>query len=160
VADVDLYDRALVGFTDLTVSTNQENLKEIKLHCHSQISVSAVAIVNNGDNSVDSSQVSVKVIKPPPRESKTFINVPDNQLNIAERERTLSNLAAAQKAEAALLDAGSLVITFSEAFIKDTPRIIRIFFEVVEPQAGLYFYESNNTPCTNSPFFAISTNTL
>jgi transcription initiation factor TFIID subunit 2 len=142
VLDVDLYEHALVGFTDLYIQPLEDDVREIRLHC-SQCHVSSVCQLDIRPNTISVGEIHVtqKLIRTDLVDEEIISNSEDSSIlnGTSKKQRSLKHLVEHQKLERYMDDEGLLLLHFSANLPKDIVTVFRVYYELVEPKAGVYF---------------------
>ncbi|KAG2378274.1 hypothetical protein C9374_008417 [Naegleria lovaniensis] len=157
VLDVDLYQQALVGYTDIRFTPLHNNITQISLHCL-QVNVTGVhAIsVNKQKPSVNSVSLATSVGTNPSLAStvgqshsqefsqESFID----QVSVSQIEthptKNLDQILREFALQYELENEGTLTIKFKVPLLKKTTTTIRVYFDLKNPTSGVYFVKSTS----------------
>ncbi|EFC46425.1 predicted protein [Naegleria gruberi] len=134
VLDVDLYQKALIGYTDIIITPFHNNIDQISLHCLQSNVTGVHALFINKLKSQPIVQQNEDQIQ-----QVTHNNI-QNQVNHHDLEVSIKEFMLQYDIE----NEGTLTIKFKTPLLKKTTSSIRIFFDLKNPLSGVYFVDTTS----------------
>ncbi|KAF0974781.1 hypothetical protein FDP41_006255 [Naegleria fowleri] len=161
VLDVDLYQQALVGYTDIRFTPLHNNITQISLHCL-QLNVTGVHTIyvnKHKPSSMMNGTTTSGVSTSGGVGSGGTLNSQElfthqhqhfiDQVSLTQIEthptKNLDQISREFALQYELENEGTLTITFKVPLLKKTSTTIRIYFDLKNPTSGVYFVNCQKT---------------